>query len=105
MLVLCHTRLLLALSMVLSTETMYGSVSFSSTNTPPMKSILDLISEEIILNLRSNVLLSGSVSRPQALIILALYARSIDRKEWRPWLLGILSHILTMKHLSITVGE
>jgi len=106
MLFLCHTRPLLPLSMVLSTETMYGSTSFSSTNTPPMKSILNLISEEIVLNLLSNVLLSGSMpGRPQALIILTLYARSMERNEWRALLLGILSQILTMKHLSITVGE
>jgi len=71
-----------------------------------MKSILNLISEEIVLNLLSNVLLSGSMpGRPQALIILTLYARSMERNEWRALLLGILSQILTMKHLSITVGE
>jgi len=70
-----------------------------------MEPIFDLMSNEIALNLLSNVLLSGSLSRPQTLIILALYARSMERNEWRALLLGILSHILTMKHLKITVGE
>src|SRR5580693_5272183 len=105
LLFLCQTRPLLALSRVLSTETMYGSMSFSSTNSLPIESILGLTSREMVLNLLSSVLLSGSLRNPQALAILALYGLSIERNEWRALLLGILSHNLTTKHLSITVGE
>ena len=47
----------------------------------------------------------GAETAMQALAILALYGLSIERNEWRALLLGILSHNLTTKHLSITVGE
>ena len=97
---------------MLSTETMYGSTSFSSTNRRPIESILglrssSLPSEEMFLSLLSNVLLSGTLWRPQAIITLALYGFSVERRknEWSALLLGILIQILTMKHLSITRGE
>jgi hypothetical protein len=40
-------------------------------------------------------------------MILALYGFSVEsrKNEWSTLLLGILIHILTMKHLSITMGE
>src|ERR1035437_9612335 len=106
MLVLCQTWPF-AFNRVLSTETMYGSISFSLTNNSPIESILDLRLRESASNLLSNVLLSGTLPRPHAIMILALYGLSTERRknECSALLLGILSHILTMKHLSITRGE
>src|SRR5712692_1459038 len=112
MLPFCHIPPL-ALRRELSTDTMYGSTIFSSTKSRPITSILglrssSLPSEEMFLSLLSNVLLSGTLpSRPHTAIILALYGLPSEsrKNECNALLLGILSHILTMKHLSITVGE
>ena len=40
-------------------------------------------------------------------MILALYGFCVDsrKNEWSALLLGIFIHILTMKHLNITMGE
>src|SRR5450759_982674 len=63
--VLCQTWPL-AFRSELSTETMYGSTSFSLTNSPPIESILGLRPREVALNRLSNVLLSGTLLRPHA---------------------------------------
>ena len=101
---LCHTCPF-AFNNEPSTDTMDGSTNPSFMKSIPITSILDLMSIDITLNLLSNVLLSGNLSKPHAFITFLLYGMSIEKYWCNTLLLGILSHTLTMKHLTITVGE
>ena len=60
----------------------------------------------MVFNRLSNVRLQGIVTRPQANASLRLYRQSIIRKVCNALFESILNHILTIKHLRITVvGE
>ena len=60
----------------------------------------------MVFNRLSNVrLLQGIVTRPQAIASLRLYRQSMLRKICNALFESSLNHILTIKHLKITVGE
>ena len=59
----------------------------------------------MVFSLLSNVRLLGIVTRPQANASLRLYRQSKLRKICNALFESILNHILTIKHLRITVGE
>ena len=81
-----------------------GQLAFLFTNRLAIVAILSLMSADIVESLLSNVLLSGRLVNPQDSIILLLYGKSIARKSRNARLESNLNHILTTKHLSITVG-
>ena len=78
MLDLCHTCHF-AFNNELSTDIMAGSTNPSFMKSTPMTSIIDLMSIDTALNLLSNVLLSGNLSRPHAFITFLLYGMSIKK--------------------------
>ena len=77
----------------------------SVTNRYPIVDILCLISVDRVFNRLSNVRLLGIDTRPQAIASLWLYKQFMLRKICNALLESILNHILTIKHLTITVGE
>ena len=101
---LCHKGPF-AFMRVLSTTAIEESTNLSVTNRYPIVAILCLISIEMVFSLLSNVRLLGIVTRPQANASLRLYRQSKLRKICNALFESILNHILTIKHLRITVGE
>ncbi len=102
---LCHT-LPFAFIRVLSVAVIERSTNPSiATNRHPIVDILCLTSVEIVFNRLSNVRLLGIFIRPQASASLWVYRQSMLRKVCNPLFESILNHILTIKHLRITVGE
>ncbi len=102
---LCHT-LPFAFIRVLSTAAaIEGSAIPSTTNRYPIVDILSFISVEMVFNRLSNVRLLGMDTNPHANANLWLYRQSNFRKICNPLFGSILNHILTIKHLRITVGE
>jgi hypothetical protein len=102
---LCYT-LPFAFIRVLSIAVIEGSAIPSATNRYPIVDILPFISLEMVFNRLSNVrLLLGMDTSPQAIASLRLYRQSMLRKICNALLESILNHILTIKHLKITVGE
>ncbi len=102
---LCHTGPF-AFKRVLSTDVIEGSTIIPSvTNRYPIVDILCLISVDRVFNRLSNVRLLGIDTRPQAIASLWLYKQFMLRKICNALLELILNHILTIKHLTITVGE
>ena len=100
----CHTWPF-AFSRVLSIAVIKGSTKPSVTNRYPISDILPFTSVEIVFNRLSKVRLQGIVIRPQASTSLRLYWQSTLRKVCNALFESILNHILTIKHLKITVGE
>ncbi|MER5174578.1 MAG: hypothetical protein ABJB76_07260 [Candidatus Nitrosocosmicus sp.] len=92
---------------VLSIVVICGSTANPSvTNRYPIVDILSFTSIEMVFNRRSNVrLLLGIVTRPHDSASLRLYRQSMLRKVCNALLESIFNHILTIKHLTITVGE
>jgi hypothetical protein len=101
---LCHTQPF-ALIRVLSIAVIERSTNPSTTNRYPIVEILSFISVEMVFNRLSNVRLLGIDTRPQANASLWLYRQSMLRKICNVLLESNLNHILTIKHLKITVGE
>ena len=96
----------LLLSEVLSIAVIEGSTiaKRSATNRYPIVDILRFISVEMVFNRLSNVrLLHGMDTSPQANASLWLYRQSMLRKICNALFESILNHILTIKHLKITV--
>ena len=77
----------------------------STTNRRPIVDILPFTSVEMVFGPLSKVRLLGIVKRPQASASLRLYGQSISKNACKVLLESILNHILTIKHLKITVGE
>ncbi len=79
----------------------------SATNRYPIVDILSFISVvDMVFNRLSNVRLQGMDINSQANASLRLYWQFISRKVCNALLESILNHhILTIKHLRITVGE
>ena len=101
---LCHAWPF-AFTRVLSIAVMERPTNSSMTNRYPIVDILPFTSVEMVFNRLSNVRLPGIVARPQASASLRLYWQSMPRKVCNALLESILNHILTTKHLRITVGE
>ena len=103
---LCH-RWPFAFRRVLSIAVVEGSATnpSASTNRFPIVDIRSFISVEMVFSLLSKVRLLGIVKRPQASASLRLYWQSISKNACKVLLESILNHILTTKHLKITVGE
>ena len=89
---------------VLSIAVIERSTNPSTTNRYPIVDILSFISVEMIFNRLSNVRLLGIFTRPQAITVYGYTDKSISRKVCNPLLESNLNHILTIKHLRITVG-
>ena len=77
----------------------------STTNRYLIVDILSFISVEMVFNRLSNVRLHGIDTSPQVNANLWLYWQSVLRKICNALFESILNHILTIKHLKITVGE
>ena len=91
---------------MLSIAVMERPTNSSMTSRHPIVDILSFTSVEMVFNHRlSNVRLLGIVARPQASASLRLYRQSLLRKICNALLESNLNHILTIKHLKITVGE
>src|SRR5215204_3075284 len=101
---LCQTEHL-ALIMVLSIETIYGSIRLSHTKSSPIAAILFLISLDIVAIRLSNVRLLDILDSQHPLITFLLYGISIARYSCNALLESNRNHIRTTKHLRITVGE
>ncbi len=76
-----------------------------ATKRCPIVDILSFISVDMVFNRLSNVRLLGIFIRPQASASLWVYRHSMLRKVCNALFESILNHILTIKHLRITVGE
>src|SRR6476620_2253675 len=90
---------------VLSIVVIERSTNSLVTNRFPIVDILSFMSVEMVFNRLSNVRLQGIVTRPHASASLWAYRQSLFRKVYNPLLESNLNHILTIKHLRITVGE
>ncbi len=90
---------------VLSIAVIERSTRPSATKRCPIVDILSFISVDMVFNRLSNVRLLGIFIRPQASASLWVYRQSMLRKVCNPLFESILNHILTIKHLRITVGE
>ncbi len=102
---LCHTGPF-DFSKVLSVAVIERSTNPSiATKRYPIVDILSFISVDMVFNRLSNVRLLGIFIRPQASASLWVYRQSMLRKVCNPLFESILNHILTIKHLRITVGE
>ena len=100
---LCHKGPF-AFKRELSVAVIEGSAIHSVTNKYPIVDIICLTFVEIVFSLLSNVRLLGMDTNPHANASLWLYRQSVFKNTCNPLLESSRNHILTIKHLRITVG-